>query len=235
MSTWWYISDGERKGPVSDDDLRRVLTSGKIASTALVWKDGMQSWQPAAQVEALRATLVSLPPEVPPDQNAPQQTTEEAAARWVRGLPIRWGLGGLVIGLIWSFSSAALQGSFSNPVGGQAAGLFRVIALVIVPLGVLGFAWGWGERFFLERVSAQGSDQLEWAVRQSPMRQTGEAMICGALFGFFVAYAADLFNLTQLAVNTTRLFGFALLAAPVGFFVGILSRRNLMRRLSKPR
>ena len=72
MSTWWYVSDGERKGPVSDDDLHQLLISGAINSATVVWKTGMEAWQPAAQVDALAATLASLPPEIPPREKPPE-------------------------------------------------------------------------------------------------------------------------------------------------------------------
>jgi GYF domain 2 len=78
VSTWWYASDGERKGPVSDNDLHRLLISGTLTSSSLVWKEGMGGWQPAAQVEGLAPMLASLPPEVPTPQTAPQQTTTMA-------------------------------------------------------------------------------------------------------------------------------------------------------------
>jgi hypothetical protein len=160
----------------------------------------------------------------------------ENAARWVRRLPIRWGLGGLVIGLVWSISSSALQGGFSNPVGGQAAALFRIFALVVLPLGVLGFAWGCSERFLLEHVF--GSDRLDRTVRRSPLRQTGEAMICGVIFGLFT-YGLGVFRSFRpwdsepnITANLSAIFAFALLAAPLGLLVGVVSRRNLLRRIS---
>jgi len=105
-------------------------------------------------------------------------------------------------------------------VGGQGAALLRVFALVVLPLGVLGFVWGWRERFFLEYLSAEGGDRLERAVRRSPMRQTGEAMICGVLFGLFT-YGLGLFRSFRpwdsepnVIANLSAVFGFALSAAP---------------------
>jgi hypothetical protein len=65
----------------------------------------------------------------------------EAAARWVRGLPMRWTVGGLVLGLAWALASGAGWGG-SNPVGGYIAGVVRVLWMMVLPLGVLGFFLG---------------------------------------------------------------------------------------------
>src|SRR5690242_19293609 len=96
----------------------------------------------------------------------------QSATRWVRGLPIRWGLGGLALGFVWSFVSCAVQGSFTNPVGSLTAGLIRVGAIIVLPLGVLGFAWGWAERFRFARYSAKGKEQIEQALRKNVLHQT---------------------------------------------------------------
>jgi GYF domain 2 len=63
-------------GPVSDDDLHRLLISGTITSSSLVWKTGMAGWQPAAEVEGLAPMLASLPPELPPELPPDQETPE---------------------------------------------------------------------------------------------------------------------------------------------------------------
>ena len=77
MSTWWYVSGSERMGPVSDDDLHRLLISGTITSSSLVWKTGMAGWQPAAEVEGLAPMLASLPPELPPELPPDQELQNE--------------------------------------------------------------------------------------------------------------------------------------------------------------
>jgi hypothetical protein len=64
MTTWWYVSNGQRMGPIGDEELRRLLISGTLASRSLVWKAGMPGWQPAAEVAGL-APALSVPPEIP--------------------------------------------------------------------------------------------------------------------------------------------------------------------------
>jgi hypothetical protein len=64
-SSWWYVSNNERKGPVDDEELRRLLVDGRLNSNSLVWKQGMEGWQPAQQIDELTSFLSSLPPEIP--------------------------------------------------------------------------------------------------------------------------------------------------------------------------
>ena len=78
MSTWSYVSAGQRRGPVSDEDLYRLFVNGEVKLTSLIWKQGMQGWQPAAQVEALAPMLALLPPEIPPEE--PPEIPPEASA-----------------------------------------------------------------------------------------------------------------------------------------------------------
>jgi hypothetical protein len=66
--SWWYVSNGERRGPVNEDELSRLLSDGALTANSLLWKSGMQGWEPAANIADLKSLLSSLPPEVPPDQ-----------------------------------------------------------------------------------------------------------------------------------------------------------------------
>jgi uncharacterized membrane protein HdeD (DUF308 family) len=66
--SWWYVSDGERRGPVNEDELARLLSNGALAPNSLLWKSGMKGWEPAANIADLKSLLSSLPPEVPRDQ-----------------------------------------------------------------------------------------------------------------------------------------------------------------------
>ena len=75
MSGWWYIADGNRKGPVTDDELYRLLLSGTIRANSLIWREGMGNWQPAFQVQSVAPWLASVPPEIPPTEIKPQPST----------------------------------------------------------------------------------------------------------------------------------------------------------------
>jgi hypothetical protein len=50
---WWYARDDEQLGPLSPSELRRLASSGGLAPTDLVWRDGMAEWAPAARIKGL--------------------------------------------------------------------------------------------------------------------------------------------------------------------------------------
>lgn len=50
---WYYARDKEQNGPVSFDDLRRLVTSGKLQAADLLWHEEMDQWTPAGQIEGL--------------------------------------------------------------------------------------------------------------------------------------------------------------------------------------
>ena len=54
---WYYAPIGTQLGPVSTDELRRMLSSGQVPASAPVWREGMADWQPAGQVEELKTAL----------------------------------------------------------------------------------------------------------------------------------------------------------------------------------
>ena len=49
---WYYVLDNQQKGPVEPSELQRLLQSGAITNTALVWQEGMTDWQPYNEVPA---------------------------------------------------------------------------------------------------------------------------------------------------------------------------------------
>jgi hypothetical protein len=60
---------GAGQGPIDDQQLQRLLTSGMLGENSLVWKQGMETWQYVWQVPALSQPTPSLPPQ-PSDVSA---------------------------------------------------------------------------------------------------------------------------------------------------------------------
>lgn len=69
MKGWYYAKDGQRNGPVSLDDIQRLLAGGSLRETDLVWREGMTDWMPAAGVPELKPAAPAIPP--PPPMSAP--------------------------------------------------------------------------------------------------------------------------------------------------------------------
>jgi hypothetical protein len=58
---WYYAQQGQRHGPVSEEHLKELTSSGQVKPADLVWKKGMVSWRPAAKVVGFFDELPPLP------------------------------------------------------------------------------------------------------------------------------------------------------------------------------
>lgn len=50
---WYHEHEGERCGPISFDELRRLVAAGQLQRCNLVWSPGMAEWTPASQIDKL--------------------------------------------------------------------------------------------------------------------------------------------------------------------------------------
>ena len=50
---WYYTENRERRGPVSEEQLKQLAASGQVKPTDKVWKKGMAAWQAASEVKGL--------------------------------------------------------------------------------------------------------------------------------------------------------------------------------------
>jgi uncharacterized RDD family membrane protein YckC len=65
---WYYVSAGERVGPLSEEAMRDSVAMGRVAGETLVWRDGMENWTP---FESVRGEL-GVPPAPPWPPPAPE-------------------------------------------------------------------------------------------------------------------------------------------------------------------
>ena len=63
---WYYEKAGQRQGPITEAELDRLLASGEISATTLVWSEGMANWTPLAQARPTSAGQAAAPGEAPP-------------------------------------------------------------------------------------------------------------------------------------------------------------------------
>ena len=74
MSQWFTKRPNEeRRGPFSDEQLRRQAESGELRQSDLVWCEGLEMALPAVRIPG----LFPPPPPVPPERNA-RQTSQDA-------------------------------------------------------------------------------------------------------------------------------------------------------------
>jgi len=84
MSTWWYLHNNERIGPIEDDELKRLLQHGAVSDATMVWKEGIGAWTQLDRVPELNGLRAAVPPPVP-IVNAPQLVLEcPVAGNWRR-------------------------------------------------------------------------------------------------------------------------------------------------------
>lgn len=72
-SDWFYSRNGERRGPVSSSELRRLAATGQLLPSDLVWKEGMENWVRASSSSDLFPDA-SEPPAPPPPVDVPGGT-----------------------------------------------------------------------------------------------------------------------------------------------------------------
>jgi hypothetical protein len=58
---WHYAKNGSQEGPVSGATLKNLIMSGEVASTDLVWREGMSDWRPAAEISDFESDGVAQP------------------------------------------------------------------------------------------------------------------------------------------------------------------------------
>jgi len=96
---WYYAQSGQQQGPISDEQIQRMVQDGSLGKEDLVWREGMASWQPAGEVPGLEfpaptftpaplypppaapAAPIITPPPPPPEAVAPY------AAPQYQGMP----------------------------------------------------------------------------------------------------------------------------------------------------
>ena len=60
--TYYVAVDGKPTGPYDIETLKTMIMSGNLKSDSLLWKQGMQSWEKAGNINSLQGLF---PPEIP--------------------------------------------------------------------------------------------------------------------------------------------------------------------------
>ncbi len=75
---WYYTTDGQQLGPVSNTALREMAARGQLKPTDLVWHEGMSQWLPASATRGLFPTAVQ---EMPTASAASSDSTPRQRSR----------------------------------------------------------------------------------------------------------------------------------------------------------
>lgn len=76
---WYYARNGQRFGPVEEDEIHRLAGAGQLGPADLTWKPGMPSWRPAGEVPELAFLFRSRPAAPPPPPAPPPYAPPPAA------------------------------------------------------------------------------------------------------------------------------------------------------------
>lgn len=69
---WFYLVGGKPNGPVPTSEMRQAIAQGELGKSVYVYREGLQTWQPAQN----HPELVTIPPEpkdIAPVSEAPKQ------------------------------------------------------------------------------------------------------------------------------------------------------------------
>lgn len=64
MKQYYFAIDGEQKGPISIQELEKLISSGEIKHNTQLWHTNLSEWQNAANVDEI-VHLFSTPPPIP--------------------------------------------------------------------------------------------------------------------------------------------------------------------------
>jgi len=141
MGTWWIADKDKKTGPFGLDELKRLLENGKISTSSMVWKEGMEIWQPLDEVAELSSLKSALPPPIP-KQPDPDPLSYPMATRWprffARTFDLWWEvlLIAAVVGAILGRYSPAYLEWIDRPASGQLFGLICLPFAMILDAAV---------------------------------------------------------------------------------------------------
>jgi hypothetical protein len=85
-NSWHLARGGEKFGPYTSQQLAVMGKEGRITSDMVIWRQGMEKWQPVSKVKGLRVT--PLAPEPPPAPAAPVVTVAVTPAPFAAPMPM---------------------------------------------------------------------------------------------------------------------------------------------------
>jgi hypothetical protein len=150
---WYYALDGRQLGPIDLQTLRGLLSTGNLQPADLVWRQGMDTWQPAAAMAELLPANAPIVPMATPTETLlsgsplPYETaTPNSQGRATTALVVSI-LGffcfGIVLGPISVYlavkakANMARSGDFTGHGVAQAAMVIGIIDIFVFMLGVL--------------------------------------------------------------------------------------------------
>ena len=134
--SWYYATSAGEKGPITEAQLRKLLTSGELAEDCFVWSAAMPDWVPARDLGWNDS---------PARADAPTWETGRLSRHWTTAQTSGMAVASLVLGIV-SIGLLALPVIYvltSTEISASAT-MIRGVALGVVPLfgAVLAIVFG---------------------------------------------------------------------------------------------
>lgn len=84
LPTFYIAEGGEPVGPLNMGELQQKVAGGTLTSSTLVWRDGMETWSPAQEVQEL-SSLFAAAGSAPAGQDVVEETAEFDAHSFLLG------------------------------------------------------------------------------------------------------------------------------------------------------
>ena len=71
QSLFYAVVEGKQMGPLSEQEVTRLIKEKKIVNETYMWKPGMQSWELAEKIPEVVRLVALTPPPLPPNTEKP--------------------------------------------------------------------------------------------------------------------------------------------------------------------
>jgi hypothetical protein len=148
MDQWYCAISGKQYGPVSEEDLLRWRSEGRLTDADMVWQEGMAQWQALGSVAGLEdaGRVPGTPPSMPPPQRPP--TPHRGVTILVLGIMglVSCGICGIIAWVMASHDIEEMQAGRMDPAGrsmtdaGRTCGMITsILAIAVVSIYFLLF------------------------------------------------------------------------------------------------
>lgn len=189
---WYYAEQGQQRGPVDDDALAALVTSGAVGDGTLVWREGMTNWQSYGSVRGV-ATPGALAPGIavqatPVSAYIPENYAARPQAVRYAGFWIRF-LARLIDGVLLNVALLAIRLplglSFMGPMSSRNPGEMMAVAGAMIVASLLSVAVAAGYEIFF--ISARGATLGKMALGLKVVRPDGLPISMGQSAGRYFA------------------------------------------------
>lgn len=197
---WYYANEGQRFGPVADEEFARLVGAGTVRADTLVWRAGMASWQTWSevaptvqlpQVANLPPPLVSAPAPLSTPLPTASAPSFEYGGFWIRFLAKI--IDGILLAVVGNIINGVVLGSrlkefehFDPEDPAAVAALFGLFGMLLLVGAAIGLAYHW---FFLAKFAATPG---KLALGLRIVRSDGSALSHGRIVArFFAEYLSS--------------------------------------------